>query len=72
MKKKNVAWRIWAKALGDKGSKCDKEADKIALVRTLIFVSYLITNLFICAGVIRHWQKEKPAEAGCTLRTNVV
>lgn len=54
MKKKN-AWRWWAKAIGEKASKCDKESDKIALIRTFIFATYLITNCFIVAGVIRHW-----------------
>lgn len=54
MKNKTV-WRWWAKALGEKASKCDKESDKIALIRTFIFVTYLVTNAFICAGVIRHW-----------------
>ena len=48
-------WRLWAKALGEKASKCNKESDKIALIRTFIFVSYLMTNAFIIAGVIRHW-----------------
>jgi hypothetical protein len=48
-------WRWWAKALGEKPSKCDRESDTIALIRTFIFVSYLTTNLFIIAGVIRHW-----------------
>ena len=48
-------WRIWAKALGDKGSPNNLEADQIALVRTLIVLFYIITNLFIIAGVIRHW-----------------
>ena len=48
-------WRWWAKALGEKASKCDKESDKIAIIRTIIFASYLITNAFIVAGVIRHW-----------------
>ena len=48
-------WRIWAKALGDKSGKSDKEADRIALIRTLIVLWYVITNLFIVAGVIRHW-----------------
>lgn len=48
-------WRWWAKALGEKPSKCDQESDFIALIRTFIFVSYLTTNLFIVAGVIRHW-----------------
>lgn len=60
-----MIWRVWAKALGGKEGKCDKEADKVAIARTIIFASYLITNLFIIAGVIRHWEKEKPAEAGC-------
>ena len=54
MKTKN-AWRWWAKALGEKASKCDKESDTVAVIRTIIFVTYLITNCFIVAGVIRHW-----------------
>ena len=45
-------WKIWAKALGEKS---DYEADKVAVIRTLIIVSYVVTNCFIIAGVIRHW-----------------
>jgi hypothetical protein len=48
-------WRIWAKALGEKYGRSDREADIIAGIRTLIFISYLVTNLFIISGVIRHW-----------------
>lgn len=48
-------WRLWCKALGEKAHKKDNIADQIAIIRTFIFASYLITNLFICAGVIRHW-----------------
>ena len=48
-------WRIWAKALGEKSGKTDKEADRIALIRTAIVLCYVITNMFIIAGVIRHW-----------------
>jgi len=48
-------WRLWAKALGEKASSSDKEADKIAYVRTAIVLCYIVTNLFIIAGVIRHW-----------------
>ena len=48
-------WRLWAKALGEKQGKDDKEADKIAIIRTLIVLCYIITNCFIVAGVIRHW-----------------
>jgi hypothetical protein len=53
MKKQKTAWRLLAKALGEKASKCDKEADKIALIRLLITLQILITNFFIIYGVIR-------------------
>jgi hypothetical protein len=48
-------WRIWAKSLGEKAGATDAESDRIALVRTAILSIYIITNLFIVAGVIRHW-----------------
>jgi hypothetical protein len=48
-------WKLWAKALGKKASENDNEADKIAIIRSIIVLSYLITNMFIIAGVIRHW-----------------
>ena len=48
-------WRLWAKSLGEKHGRTDREADFIAGIRTLIFISYLATNLFIISGVIRHW-----------------
>lgn len=48
-------WRVWAKSLGEKASKCDTESDRVAIIRTLIFFTYLITNTFIVAGVVRHW-----------------
>ena len=49
------SWRLWAKALGEKASPNNDEADKVAIIRTIILLIYLITNLFIVAGVIRHW-----------------
>lgn len=48
-------WRLWAKALGEKAGATKQEADRVALIRTAIVLSYIITNLFIIAGVIRHW-----------------
>jgi hypothetical protein len=48
-------WRLWAKALGEKASPDDREADKVAIIRSVIVLLYIITNLFIIAGVIRHW-----------------
>ena len=52
-------WRIWAKALGEKYGRNDREADIIAGIRTLIFISYVVTNCFIISGVIRHWDNQK-------------
>jgi hypothetical protein len=48
-------WSIWAKALGEKSGRTDRQADLVAFVRTIIVISYLITNGFIVAGVWRHW-----------------
>ena len=48
-------WRIWAKALGEKASTCDKEADNIAIIRTVIVGVNFITCFFIMANTIRHW-----------------
>lgn len=48
-------WHLWAKALGEKSGSNDQEADRIAAIRTAIVLTYIITNCFIVAGVIRHW-----------------
>jgi hypothetical protein len=60
MKKKqhHNIWRLWSYSLGEKHGKNDKEADFISIIRTIIFATYLITNCFIVAGVIRHWNDE--------------
>ena len=52
-------WRFWAKSLGEKSGETNEEADKVALIRTLIFLSYLTTNLFIIANAVRHWNDEQ-------------
>lgn len=56
---KKTIWRIWAKALGEKGSKCDRESDIIAIVRTFIFFTYLTTNVAIVANAVRHWNSNQ-------------
>jgi hypothetical protein len=43
-------WRVWAKALGD----------TIAKIRTFIFIQLVVTNCFIIAGNIRHWNDPAP------------
>ena len=50
-----ITWRLWAKALGEKAGSTDQEADRVAAIRTVILIIYLVTNLFIVAGVVRHW-----------------
>ena len=60
MKRRRMIWRWWAKALGQKASNRNAEADKVAVIRTCIFATYLVTNCFITAGVIRHWNDKQP------------
>ena len=70
MSKRKSIWRIWAKALGEKSGKDDREADTVARIRTLIFVSYLVTNVAIVANAVRHWDdvdyQTKPELTSCT------
>ena len=46
------AWRLWAKALGEKIG-TTKEADRVALIRTLIVLQAVITNAFIVWNILR-------------------
>jgi hypothetical protein len=48
-------WRLWAKALGAKAGDTDREADLVAVIRTIITIVYLVTNFIIVLGVWRHW-----------------
>jgi len=56
--KMNKIWEIWKYSLGSFSD--DKTApydNYVAIIRTSIFVSYMVTNAFIISGVIRHWDK---------------
>ena len=49
-------WRTWKYTLGSfSDDKTQSYDDKVAIIRTCIFVSYMVTNIFIVSGVIRHW-----------------
>ena len=49
-------WHIWCDALGQKANtENNTHSDNVAIVRTIIILTYLITNIVIVAGVIRHW-----------------
>ncbi len=47
-------WRLWAKALGEKIGE-DKEADTVAVIRTLIVMQAVICNGLIVWNIIRNW-----------------
>ena len=48
--------RTWKYALGSfNDQKTRKYDNAVATIRTFILLTYLITNGFIIAGVIRHW-----------------
>lgn len=47
-------WRLWALALGRKEGRDKKEADKIAIIRTLIMIQLIITNMFIISGNVKN------------------
>jgi hypothetical protein len=54
-KNKNLLYYIYC-ALGEKSHpNCNKTSDKVAVLRTVIFLTYLTTNIFIISGVVRHW-----------------
>ena len=56
MVKKGLSmWRLWAEALGQKEGITNSEADVVAAIRTAIVILYIVTNLFIIAGIMRHW-----------------
>ena len=63
-----MMWRLWSLSLGEKASKHSKEADKIAVIRTIIFATYLITNIFIVYGVVRtHIFPATPKVVNCII-----
>jgi len=53
--KNNKLWKLLAKALGDKSGWDERSSDQIALIRLAVVLVYIITNIFIIAGVIHHW-----------------
>ena len=64
-KQKSNLWRLVAKSLGEKSGKTDSEADQVAVVRLIMFLSIFITNSFIVANALRHWndiQLDKPVK----------
>ena len=51
--KQSNLWKMIAKSLGEKSGKTDNEADQVAVVRLIAFLSILITNAFIVYNALR-------------------
>lgn len=52
-KSSKTLFHLIALSLGEKTGKDDNEADKIAVIRILMFLSIFITNCFIVFGVLK-------------------
>ena len=58
-----MIWKIWKYALGSFADDKTRDYDNVvAIVRTIILFTYLITNIFIISGVIRHWNYDNNTE----------
>ena len=54
-------WRIWAKSLGEKVGETDKQANTVASIRTVWWITHMATCIFIILNAIAnhgwgsHW-----------------
>ena len=64
MSKKKTWWRYWAYAIGQKEGRSNKDADRIAIIRTLIMFQLIVSNFFIIAGNIKHlwWSDQEVSQ----------
>ncbi len=54
-----MIWRVWKYALGSFSDNTTAKYDNtVCIIRSIILFTYLATNTFIVAGVIRHWDKD--------------
>ena len=52
-------WNTWKYALGSFSDDKTHDFDNaVAIIRTVILLTYLITNAFIISGVTRHWNND--------------
>jgi len=48
-------WKVWCRALGEKSGKDSRESDYIAIIRTIIVIQAVVTNMFITYNILRRW-----------------
>ena len=64
-------WHLWSDALGAKADVNDNlHSDFVAIIRTIMFLSILITNMVIVAGVVRHWNDLKMSKVIAATNSN--
>jgi hypothetical protein len=69
-RKKTFLYYLYC-ALGEKSHPhCNKTADKVAFIRLLITSQILITNFFIIANAVRHWNDNQNYEVPSHLHKN--
>ena len=58
----NEIIKVWKYTLGSfNDEKTERYDNIICILRTGILLTYLLTNVFIVAGVIRHWDTSRPS-----------
>ena len=66
-----IILRIWKYSIGSfSDDKTEPYDNYVAAIRTLIFVSYMVTNTFIVSGVIRHWNNVDNQEMSTNAQCN--
>ena len=56
-------WKIWTYTLGSFNDEKTKKYDGIiCALRSIIFIQLVVTNCFIIAGNIRHWEKSASSD----------
>ena len=45
-------WRIWAKSLGEKVGETDKQADTIAVIRSIWWLTHMLTCMAIILNAV--------------------
>jgi len=50
------AWKLWARAIGEKTGTSDRDADIVAAIRTTIVLVNFVTCIFIMTNIAGWWQ----------------
>ena len=64
-------WHLWSKALGQKATEYNKDANKVVIIRTVVLAAYMISNAFIVAGVVKHWNDDSNNSAELQIEVEV-